>query len=88
MSFESLTETIFKLTGKTPEEIATLAEQKGLFEPDTKAGKIVEWLQVEFDLGHGHSMALYGLFKHMGLVSSEKPKASSAKPKYVSKKSK
>jgi len=28
-----------------------------------KAGEIVAWLKEEFDLGHGHSMAIYALLK-------------------------
>lgn len=28
-----------------------------------KAGKAVKWLKNEFQLGHGHSMAIYALLK-------------------------
>jgi hypothetical protein len=28
-----------------------------------KAGEVVAWLKKDFDLGHGHSMAIYALFK-------------------------
>jgi hypothetical protein len=28
-----------------------------------KAGDIVKWLKEDFDLGHGHSMAIYALLK-------------------------
>jgi len=28
-----------------------------------KAGEIVAWLKEDFDLGHGHSMAIFALFK-------------------------
>jgi len=30
-----------------------------------KAGAIVQWLKDDFELGHGHSMAIYALFKGM-----------------------
>jgi hypothetical protein len=28
-----------------------------------KAGEIVQWLKDDFELGHGHAMALFALFK-------------------------
>ena len=28
-----------------------------------KAGQIVQWLKEDFELGHGHAMAMYALFK-------------------------
>jgi hypothetical protein len=30
---------------------------------NVKAGEIVSWLKKDFDLGHGHSMAIYAAFK-------------------------
>jgi len=30
-----------------------------------KAGAIVQWFKEDFELGHGHSMAIYALFKGM-----------------------
>jgi len=87
MSFQSLIETIFNQTGKTPEEIAKLATEKGLFEPDVKPGAVVNWLKQEFTLGQGHSMALFGLFKSMGLVKASEIKPKPQKQKYISRKS-
>ncbi|WP_354305265.1 DUF4287 domain-containing protein [Pedobacter sp. UYP1] len=54
--------------GKGPEELKELADQKGFSEnghlkPEVKAGQIVSWLKEEFELGHGHSMAVYALLK-------------------------
>ncbi len=48
----------------TPLRIATL----GL------AGELVAWLKKEFDLGHGHSMAIWAVFKDNGWVASPKKK--------------
>lgn len=55
-------------TGKSPEDFQKLAEkkkflQRGILDPKVKAGEIVQWLKEDFDLGHGHAMALYAYFK-------------------------
>lgn len=68
MSFEAYIDNIKTKTGKGPEDFKKLAEQKGFTEkgkikPGIKAGEIVKWLKEEFDLGHGHSMAIYALLK-------------------------
>ena len=36
---------------------------KGQIKTGVKAGEIVQWLKDDFDLGHGHSMAIYALLK-------------------------
>ncbi len=33
--------------------------EAGKLKPDAKAGVIVKWLKDDFDLGHGHAMAIY-----------------------------
>ena len=68
MSFQAYLENIQAKTGKSPEEFKKLAEKKGFLQkgklnPQVKAGEIVAWLKEDFDLGHGHAMALYALFK-------------------------
>jgi len=68
MSFQAYLKTIKEKTGKTPEDFRNIAEQKGFTEngnlkSETKAADIVDWLKKEFDLGHGHSMAIYALLK-------------------------
>ena len=47
-----------------------MAEEKGFsqdgqLKPKVKAGEIVDWLKEEFELGHGHAMAIYALLKGM-----------------------
>jgi hypothetical protein len=37
--------------------------QNGQIKVGVKAGDIVKWLKDDFDLGHGHAMAIYALFK-------------------------
>ena len=68
MSFQAYIDNIQAKTGKTPEEFKLLAEQKGFMingqlVPTVKATEITNWLKTEFELGHGHAMAMYALFK-------------------------
>jgi hypothetical protein len=63
MSFQAYIDNIKAKTGKTPEEFKKIAEKKGLLNPGVKAGEIVAWLKKDFDLGHGHAMAIYAAFK-------------------------
>jgi hypothetical protein len=63
MSFQAYLDTIKAKTGKTPEDFKKIAQKKGLLKPDTKAGEIVAWLKQDFQLGHGHAMAIYTVFK-------------------------
>jgi Domain of unknown function (DUF4287) len=34
-----------------------------LLKPGVKAAEIIAWLKKDFDLGHGHAMAIYAAFK-------------------------
>lgn len=68
MSFQAYLSNIKEKTGKSADDFKKLAEQKGFMQngklnPDVKAGKIVKWLKEDFELGHGHSMAIYALLK-------------------------
>ena len=66
MSFQGYLNTIKTKTGKGPADFREIAEQKGFTsngELTAKAGDIVKWLKDDFDLGHGHSMAIYALLK-------------------------
>ena len=68
MSFQGYLKTIKEKTGKSAADFRKLAEKKGFLQggqlnPKTKAGDIVKWLKDDFDLGHGHSMAIYALLK-------------------------
>jgi hypothetical protein len=62
MSFQSYLDNIETKTGKTPNEFIALAKEMG-FTPKTKAGDIVAWLKEDFDLGHGHAMAMVEVIK-------------------------
>ena len=63
MSFQAYLDNIETKTGKTPDEFIALALAKG-FGPDTKAGEIVSWLKDDFELGHGHAMAMVHVIKN------------------------
>jgi hypothetical protein len=68
MSFQAYIDNIKAKTGKTPDDFKKLAEQKGFLKNEQlkegiKAGQIIAWLKEDFDLGHGHSMAIYATFK-------------------------
>ena len=70
MSFQAYLNTIKSKTGKSPDDFRKMAEEKGfsqggLLKSGIKAGEIVDWLKQEFDLGHGHAMAIYALLKGM-----------------------
>ena len=68
MSFQAYLTNIEATTGKSPADFRKLATDKGLLAagavaPGVTATRIVAWLKEDFDLGHGHAMALYALFK-------------------------
>ncbi len=68
MSFQAYIKNIKEKTGKGPEDFKKLAEKKGFLEKGqlkagVKATEITNWLKEEFELGHGHAMAIYALFK-------------------------
>lgn len=63
MSFQAYLDNIKAKTGKTPEQFKALAKKAGVYSKDMKAGALVAWLKKEFDLGHGHSMAIWAVFK-------------------------
>jgi hypothetical protein len=76
MSFQAYLDNIKAKTGKTPEQIKAAAVKAGIYKSDLKAAELVAWLKSEYDLGHGHSMAIWAVFKEKGWVESPKPKKS------------
>lgn len=70
MSFQAYLDNIEIKTGKTPNEFIKLAKSKG-FGEDTKSGEIVSWLKQDFDLGHGHAMALVHVIKNGSKISDK-----------------
>lgn len=68
MSFQAYLDNIKTKTGKTPKELKDLAVEAGILTSDTKASELVAWLKKEFELGHGHSMAIWAAFQKNGWV--------------------
>ncbi|VEU80577.1 DUF4287 domain-containing protein [Haploplasma axanthum] len=62
MSFQSYLDAIHKKTGKTLDEIKELAIKENILKPDITATEFKTWLNVKFDLGSGHAMALWKYF--------------------------
>lgn len=70
MSFQAYLDNIKTKTGNSAEDFKKLADkkgftQKGKLKSGVKAGEIVKWLKEDFNLGHGHAMAIYAVFKGM-----------------------
>ena len=68
MSFQGYLATIEAKTGKSPADFRRLAEEKGFTQyghlaAGVKAGAVVDWLRADFQLGHGHAMAIFALLK-------------------------
>src|SRR5690606_40046863 len=68
MSFQAYIDNIKTKTGKSPQDFRKLAEEKGFLKngmliKTKKATQMTNWLKDEFELGHGHAMAIYALFK-------------------------
>lgn len=74
MSFEAYISNIKEKTGKLPEDFKTQLEKEGLLKPGLKATELVTWLKNNYDLGHGHSMAVWAVFKSKGWVAEVKKK--------------
>ena len=68
MSYQAYLTNIQAKTGKSPADFRALAEKKGFTQKGqlavgVKAGAIVKWLKDDFQLGHGHAMAIFALLK-------------------------
>ena len=73
MSMQSYLDNITAKTGRTPDELVAHARAEGLLEPGVKAGQLVAWLKAEYELGHGHAMAIVARAK-----KQTEPQASTA----------
>jgi hypothetical protein len=72
MSFQAYIDNIKTKTGKSPEDFKKQMQREGLLRPELKATELVNWLRKEYDLGHGHSMAIWAVFKSKGWVQQAK----------------
>ena len=74
MSFQAYIDNIKAKTGKTPEELKEAAEKAGVYRYDMTATDLKHFLQKEFNLGHGHCMAIWAYWKWKGWVADPKKK--------------
>ncbi len=81
MTFQAYLDNIRTKTGKTPEDFFALAKKKGIVGPELTATRLVTWLRDDFGLGHGHSMAIWTVFKEKGWAGGPKRAATPAKTK-------
>ncbi|HZF14656.1 MAG TPA: DUF4287 domain-containing protein [Steroidobacteraceae bacterium] len=68
MTFQAYLDNIEAKTGKSPADFRKLAMKKGYLSngklrTDIKVGVVVAWLKQDFQLGHGHAMAIVALLK-------------------------
>ncbi|QQS36038.1 MAG: DUF4287 domain-containing protein [Ignavibacteriales bacterium] len=74
MSFQAYLENIKTKTGKTPEDFKNQMQKEGKLKPGLKATELITWLKKNYDLGHGHSMSIWAVFKSKGWVQDSKKK--------------
>lgn len=74
MSFQAYIDNIQVKTGKTPDDFKRLADEAEILHEDMKATEFTNWLKKEFNLGHGHCMALWALFISNGWVQTSHSK--------------
>ena len=66
MSFQEYLDNIEKKTGKNLDDFKKIATDKSFLVDGkliVKATEIVNWLKEDFELGHGHAMAIFAAFK-------------------------
>ena len=68
MSFQAYLDNVEAKTGKSAEQLKSIAIDRGLADnnglaPGIKATAIVDWLRQDFDLGHGHAMSIVAYIK-------------------------
>ena len=71
MSFQAYLDNIKAKTGKSPEDFKNQLEKEGVLNPEMKAKELVNWLSENYELGHGHSMAIWAVFKSKGWVNDK-----------------
>lgn len=59
MSFQAYLDAVMRISGKSIEDIKTKMQADGLFRQDVKADTFVAYLKDTYQLGRGHSMALW-----------------------------
>lgn len=68
MSFQAYIDNVEAKTGKSADDLKSIAIGKGLADenglaPGVKATAIIDWLKGDFDLGRGHAMSIVAFIK-------------------------
>ncbi len=79
MSFQAYLDGAEKKTGKIPADLLTEAAARG-FDTTTKANDFLDWLKNDYDLGRGHGMPLYQIFKHGPEIAKKYDKSPTPAP--------
>ena len=72
MTFQAYIDAVKAKTGKTPEQLKTEATKAGVYRPDMKAMELVTWLARKYDVGRGHAMSVWAVWKSKGWVQAPK----------------
>lgn len=72
MTFQAYVDAVKEKTGKTPEQLKTEAAKLGIYSADMKATALVGWLAERYELGRGHSMSVWAVWKSKGWVQAPK----------------
>ncbi len=79
MSFQAYLDGAEKKTGKTPAELLAAATERG-FDTTATATEFLDWLKADYDLGRGHAMPLYQIFKHGPEIAAKYDKSDTPAP--------
>jgi len=66
MTFQAYIDAVKAKTGHDPAGLKQLMEKAGVYKVDLSATQLCDWLASEFQLGRGHSMAVWAVFKAKG----------------------
>lgn len=72
MTFQAYLEAVQSKTGKTPEQLKIEATKAGVYRPTMKATDLIDWLSENYELGRGHSMSVWAVWKANGWVHAPK----------------
>lgn len=72
MTFHAYIDAVMEKTGKTPEQLKTEATKLGVYSPDMKAAALVAWLAERYELGRGHSMSVWAVWKSKDWLQAPK----------------
>ena len=72
MTFQAYLDAMKSKTGKTPEQFKTEATKAGIYRSTMKASELIGWLAEKYELGRGHSMSVWAVWKSKGWVQAPK----------------